>query len=244
MKLIGFVLALSWNAQLGLAQAQSNAVRPNTSQILFVGCESDGQAGPVPAPANPRQPLVSLPPAGFAYFAAEGGPGVLAPSSWRCFRMYGSSGDSLVVRPSDAPLGWGQFTSDGPQIEITRTIASGSGGPVVAELIYRVFPELNKNADEVVNAFGLKLEKGPFKQDSLTYLSKSAVQYRTPGGQKGLGNLSPNPVSALPTDGIAAITSPGHNAILLSVRLPPELQRFSAAVIEQVKFEYLRPPAK
>jgi hypothetical protein len=149
-----------------------------------------------------------------------------------------------VVRPSDAPLGWGQFTSDGPQIEITRTIASGSGGPVVAELIYRVFPELNKNADEVVNAFGLKLEKGPFKQDSLTYLSKSAVQYRTPGGQKGLGNLSPNPVSALPTDGIAAITSPGHNAILLSVRLPPELQRFSAAVIEQVKFEYLRPPAK
>ena len=112
---------------------------------------------------------------------------MLAPSSWRCFLKYGSSGDSLVVRPSDVPLGWDQFTSDGPQIQITRTYGSGSGGPAVAELIYRVFPELTRNADEVVNAFGLKLEKGPFKQDSLTYLSKSAVQYRTPGGQRVWG---------------------------------------------------------
>ena len=62
--------------------------------VPFVGCPSDGQAGPVATPTG-GPVRVSLPArvaAELAYYKGGQGTGVLAPRGWQCFESYGSSG--------------------------------------------------------------------------------------------------------------------------------------------------------
>ena len=83
-------------AKSSSASAQSAAVT-----VPFVGCASDGQAGPQAAPSG--QSLAVAIPAGLAqrlaYYKAEDGIGVLAPRGWHCFSTYGSGGSNLFVSP-------------------------------------------------------------------------------------------------------------------------------------------------
>jgi hypothetical protein len=76
------------------------------SQVPFVGCESDGQVGPLTAPHRAAKKLMISPELAsrFAYYEAEDGFGVLAPRGWHCFSTYGSNGSNLYVTPETTIL--------------------------------------------------------------------------------------------------------------------------------------------
>jgi hypothetical protein len=69
-------------------------------EIPFIGCASDGQMGPVTAPASNRN-APRLPPASAGELAchASAALGVIVPRGWHCFGLYGSSGVRLLVTP-------------------------------------------------------------------------------------------------------------------------------------------------
>ena len=132
-----------------LAQTKGTAapVKTATVTVPFVGCASDGQAGPQAAPSG--KSLTVTIPAGvaqrLAYYKAEYSAGVLAPRGWHCFSTYGSNGASLFVSPEPMDsktllsLDWKGFT--GPAIQISVSDGGTSGRFEVAKVIARVFPE-------------------------------------------------------------------------------------------------------
>lgn len=96
--------------------------------VPFVGCESDGQVGPIKAPNNKDGGLLishTLAPR-LAYYKAEEGFGVLAPRGWHCFETYGSNGENLFVSPDPInreellSTSWKGFA--GPAIQISSSI--------------------------------------------------------------------------------------------------------------------------
>ncbi len=69
--------------------------------VPFIGCRSDGQAGPLAAPKG-KNAVVDV--SGkeareLAFYTAGLDLGVLAPRGWHCFGVYGSSGEALYVTP-------------------------------------------------------------------------------------------------------------------------------------------------
>lgn len=115
-------------------------------QVPFVGCASDGQAGPIDPPRGRVHP-VTLPARiaqRLAWYQAQDGPGILAPRAWHCFETYGSSGGSLFVSPD--PIDHNELFSDnwkgfkGPAIQISVSVGGTSGRFEVASIIARVFP--------------------------------------------------------------------------------------------------------
>ena len=101
--------------------------------VSFVGCPSDGQLGPQPAP-NHHANLPTLPSAiaaQLAYYAAAQGPAILAPRGWTCFAQYGSDGDILYVAPQ--PITFDLLVSSrwqgfpGPAIEVFDMSGQTSG---------------------------------------------------------------------------------------------------------------------
>jgi hypothetical protein len=116
------------------------------SQIPFVGCASDGQAGPQAAPTGSSKTL-AISAAGaerLAWYKALYGPGVLAPRGWHCFSIYGSDGSNLFVSPDAIDsktllsVDWKGFA--GQVIEISVSSGGTSGRFEVAKVIARVFP--------------------------------------------------------------------------------------------------------
>ena len=71
-------------------------------RIAFVGCPSDGQAGPIDAPQGMPKvvTLDEVPAEEVAYYKGEQAPGVFAPRGWHCRVWYGSSGSTFVVIPA------------------------------------------------------------------------------------------------------------------------------------------------
>src|SRR5579863_4748134 len=101
--LIGASLAACAKAPAsGDSRGAALAASVNASvTVPFVGCASDGQTGPRPAPAGaPKN--INVDPAlapRLAWFASQD-VSVLAPRGWSCFERYGSSGALLVVAPT------------------------------------------------------------------------------------------------------------------------------------------------
>jgi hypothetical protein len=110
------------------AHAQTTALVKAT----FVGCNSDGQVGPLPAPTDSgRAPLIPQTFAqDLAFYEPEHGVGTLAPRGWYCFGYYGSSGAFLIVSP-DPAYGKDYLTTipeiTGPAIQIIVDDAETSG---------------------------------------------------------------------------------------------------------------------
>src|SRR4051812_38890579 len=75
-----------------------------TSSVPFVGCPSDGQAGPQDAPkgADKTTTIDSATAERLAFYKAEFGPGVFGPRGWYCVGLEGSSGSTVYLTP--APL--------------------------------------------------------------------------------------------------------------------------------------------
>jgi hypothetical protein len=85
------------------AQTRSGESNPKAPivRVPFVGCPSDGQLGPKPAPrdGDVAVRLKTVEAKMLAYFKSEVCGGVLAPRGWHGFGGDGTSGSSLKVAP-------------------------------------------------------------------------------------------------------------------------------------------------
>jgi hypothetical protein len=232
-----------WAAALViLAGTTANAKRTPVS-VPFVGCRSDGQTGPVKA-SNGKSPVVPI--EGelahrLAYYSSEEGFGVLAPRGWYCFGTYGSGGNWLYVSPE--PVDTRNLFSDnwqgltGPAIQLSYSYGGTSGRFTVADIIARVFPAYKAFVTDVSkdvvppDSFSF----GPYPKDTLTYKSKSVVEYITPAETDGLGTRTELKKNDHPIEGVAILVERTPDLLLLAVRLPPELAGLSPTIIHEIE---------
>jgi hypothetical protein len=222
--------------------------QPRAVHVPFVGCESDGQQGPQPAPKRPPK-LVHISKVSaqrLAYYAAEDGLGVLAPRGWFCFGTYGSNGSSIYVSPQ--PITSSMFFSDtpewkgldGPAIQLSDMSGSTSGRFSVARMIARVFPAHHKFVRDVI-AEGLEPAKdfpfGPYPNDKLTYKGKEIVEYETPARMDGLGTDSWLLKNDSSIRGVALLVGADTDCYHLSARLQSDLVSLTPSIVHQVEFD-------
>jgi hypothetical protein len=232
----------------GFAQTKGTAapVKLATVTVPFVGCASDGQAGPQAAPSG--KSLAVAIPAGvaqrLAYYKAEYSSGVLAPRGWNCFSTYGSNGANLFVSPDPMDsktllsLDWKGFT--GPAVQISVSDGGTSGRFEVAKVIARVFPEYKTFAQGVI-AEGIEPASdfpfGPYPSDKLTYRGKNIVEFETPANAQGLGTDSRLQMNASPIDGVAIIAGADTDLTMLSARVPASDSDLIPAMVARVEIE-------
>lgn len=243
------------------AAAQANAAPANAvpaaptdtavaTTVPFVGCAQDGQGGPQPAPTGQPKMVVMDPAAAakLAYYSAGTG-GVLAPRGWFCFGAYGSDGAVLYLAP--AQIRSADVLSDtwaagaGPAIEAAVSTGDTSGRFTVAQIIERVFPAHRAFAQAVIGE-GIEpptqFPPGPFPTDRTVNKGDTVVEYETPAGAQGLGTtfsrLTP---AASPIDGAAVLQGQTPDLAFLAVRLTPDLQSLTPAIVQQFEADSAAP---
>ena len=214
------------------------------NQVPFIGCASDGQAGPQAAPTGPSKAVAISAAAAqrLAYYKAQYGPGVLAPRGWHCFSTYGSDGSNLFVSPDAIDsktllsVDWKGFA--GQAIQISDFSGGTSGRFEVAKVIARVFPAYKQFAQNVI-AEGLEPASnfpfGPYANDKLTYRGKNIVEFETPANAKGLGTDSRLLPNASPIDGVDLITGQDTDLIQLSARVPEKDRDLIPFIVKQAE---------
>lgn len=222
-------------------------------EIPLVACAQDGQADYIPPPKLPPTTQVRLPDDGRAasltFYSKEGHgrAGVIAPRGWSCMGSYGSSGDSLTVRPRSAKGDVWKASYPGPHV--TRSVAEGgtSGRFHVAEVAARLFPAGRPFAREVENEDPgtRKYATAPWPRDRLTPLRENLTAFETPGGGQGLGMQGDGPYAAQGIEGLV-LFSPGDrddgDPYLLQLDVRPDQEMadlYTAAAI--VFLDRLRP---
>jgi hypothetical protein len=237
-----------------LGQSKTTPVRPQPRlvSVPFIGCNSDGQAGPIEAPTGTSISLL----AGrdvqkLAFYKPARGVGALAPRGWYCFGTYGSGGDTLYITPRPINtanvFSAGPGGSDGPAIQVAYRFGGTSGRFDVAEIVARVFPAFRSFATEVMQEFDLPDERfvfHPYPADKLVYKNKALVEYRTPAQAAGLGTYSWLSKNTVPIDGAAMLVGDEHDLALLSVRLPVELNGLTRIIIGQFERNSARCPCE
>lgn len=221
--------------------------------VPFVGCPSDGQAGPVEAPTGqPKKFPITVDQAHqLAYYESGVTFGVLGPRGWHCFGLYGSSGGSLLVSPEPIDAATGAMHLSGPAIQILARNGFGSGMYEVARIIARVFPAYRHIPRALIEGDGMDpklIPFGPYRGDKLKYKSDQVVEYVTPAHTDGLGTSEAYfQIGATETSGVAMLVRrPGTaigdcpDLIFLAVRLPEELQSLGSVIVQQSQSEALR----
>lgn len=232
---------------IGFAQSKpSSETIKQAASVPFVGCEADGQMGPVKAPDGRNvSVLISAEAASqLAYYKSEEGLGVLAPRGWHCFGVYGSNGSAIYVSPERLTASevlstaWKGLT--GPAIEVRESIGDTSGRFSVARVIARVFPARKVFVEHVV-AEGIEptdsFPFGPYPADKLTYRSQLMVEYETPANADGLGTESRLRKNGHPIRGVAILVGETPDLVHLAVRLSPEALGLASAVIQQLEHD-------
>ena len=234
-----------WGGPGIFAQAKP-ATSTAVNQVPFVGCASDGQAGPQAAPTGKSKAVAMSAAAAerLAYYKAEYGPGVLAPRGWHCFSTYGSDGSNLFVSPDAIDsatllsVNWKGFT--GPAIQISDFSGGTSGRFEVAKVIARVFPAYKTFAQNVI-AEGIEpasdFPSGPYASDKLTYRGTNTVEFETAANTQGLGTDSRLLPNASPIDGVAIIIGPDTDLIQLSARVSAKDRDRIPLIVKQVESE-------
>jgi hypothetical protein len=214
------------------------------ASVPFVGCESSGQIGVAKTPTSgPMSLPVSQREAGaLAYYEGAWGFGVLAPRGWHCVQVSGSSGYLLLVslKPIEptkvfAPA-WNGLL--GPAIDLEVSPGGTSGRYKVAEVIFRVFPAFKSFADGVHELMPTReIPSGRYPKDTLSYKSKSVVEYSTPAQTDGLGTNDVIKKNGDPIRGVAILVGPTDmpDLFLLSARLPPGMADLATTIIGQVE---------
>jgi len=223
------------------AQGKSAAVL-----VPFVGCEADGQGGPVDPPrGRTRTVLISARLAQrLAYYKMQDGAGVLAPRGWHCFGTYGSNGASLYVSPDPIKTADLFSTSSpgfaGPVIQVSFENGATSGRFAVAKTIARVFPA-HKDFVEAVIAENIEpadsFPYGPYPGDVLKYRSKDVVEFTTPADAEGLGTASRLRKNASPISGVAILLGEEPNILKVCVRLPAGTGDLTEIIIHQAELD-------
>lgn len=242
--LVSFAVAAAFWGGPGIISQAMPATSAAASQVPFVGCASDGQAGPVKAPSSQSvtNPIPSAAAQRLAYYKAQYGPGVLAPRGWHCFSTYGSDGSNLFVSPDAIDsktllsMDWKGFT--GAAIQISVSSGGTSGRFQVAKVIARVFPAYKQFAQNVI-AEGLEpasdFPSGPYANDKLTDRGTNVVEFETPANTQGLGTDSRLLPNASPIDGVAIISGTDTDLIQLSARVSAKDRDLIPLIVKQVE---------
>lgn len=233
----------------GQVKSPTTRAKGVVALVPFVGCESNGQVGPVKAPSG-RNKTMAIPletAQRLAYYKAHDGVGVLAPKGWRCFGTYGSNGATLYVTPYAIhavdlfSTSWKGFT--GPVIQISSAEGDTSGRFEVAKTIARAFPA-HKAFVEGVIAEGIEpassFPYGPYPADTLKYRGENIVEFQTPAQTEGFGTASRLQKNDSPIYGVAILFGEESNVIQLSVRLPSEASDLTQLIAEQTEREAAR----
>lgn len=206
--------------------------------VSFVGCRSDGQLGPMPAPAgSDKTPDVPAEMAGRLAWYASAYLAVLAPRGWHCFGLYGSNGASLMVRPEDFGPNPLQTRLTGAAVELSQSSGETSGRFEAAMIAARLFPDRRAFVDRVI-AEGLLPRSdfpfGPFAHDRIHRLGANAVAFETPPQSDGMGTMSRLVKSADPIQGLAVMDEE-NDATLVVVRLGPAMRDLAPAIIKAAR---------
>jgi hypothetical protein len=219
--------------------------------VPFVGCPSDGQVGPDPAPKG-KPVVVSLDAktaSRLAFYQSKYDSGVLAPRGWHCANLEGSSGwftivalepldPTVLLDPKKHPL-------QGPAIQISQNYGGTSGRFEVAQLIARYFPQRRAFLHSVIKE-GIEpashFPSGAFKTDRLVSQRPNIVEYLTPAGREGLGTKSRLVPSDLPIHAVAAVIGNADEdwaGYIFSVRLPEDQDDLTPVILGWAKRAYL-----
>ncbi len=229
--------------------ASQAATVPASVQVPFVGCPSDGQLGPIPAPKHKIRsvPVTAKAAVKLAWYQASYGQGVLAPRGWLCFGTYGSSGSNLYVSPqrltsemlfSDK---WKGIT--GSAVQLSDMSGGTSGRFAVSDAISRVFPAYRAYVAKQ-DLGNDKLPNGPYQTDTLRYQNEHTVEYTTPARKMGLGTDSRLLADDLPISGVNLLTGVDTDLVSLSVRLPADSDMLVQAITRQVEQANAIPPPR
>jgi hypothetical protein len=210
-----------------LTLAFPNGAHATGVELPVVGCPSDGQMGPLPAPANGKKAFMLEPAVAsqLAYYRTSN-MAVLAPRGWHCIRLYGSSGDALYVTPAKYALdqisGRDFKGISGPAVQLSYTFGGTSGRFAAAKVIAQVFPQQEKFVRDVI-AEGIEPSSnfhfGPDPGDKITRLSKYAVEFETQG-KAGLGGESwVLPEEGAPIRGLVILENDDNDILTLSIKL-------------------------
>jgi hypothetical protein len=225
-----------------MAQAGERRIAAAES-VPFVGCEADGQHGPVAAPtAKPIPPVPAEVAPHLAYYASEHMV-VLAPRGWHCFETYGSNGSNLFVAPE--PLSFDRLADRehglrGPAVQLSFSYGGTSGRFTVARLVARLFPEHLDFARSVAAEDLMDpLPAGPYPTDELRRRGPNLVEFVTPAGRHGLGTGSSLEAGDEPIEGIVNLypLDDELDVTQLSVRLPSELRGLAPLIIASARPE-------
>jgi hypothetical protein len=223
--------------------ASANPQEPSVS-VPFIGCDSDGQTGPLEAPKGTSKVLPISSKAGrqLVYYETAQGLGVLGPRGWHCFGTYGSAGNQLFLSPE--PIDTANWFSDknhgfsGPAIQIAHGFGDTSGRFGVAQVIARVFPAYKHFVTAVIQENlepATEFPFGRYPKDVLTYKNDRVVEYRTPAQTDGLGTRSYLQRNGDPIDGVAMLIGDTPDLLILAVRLPSKLSDLTPFIIHQVE---------
>lgn len=206
-----------------------------TVPVPFVGCVSDGQMGPKPAPKTSKVPRLPVGLASRLAWYASGGLAVLAPRGWKCLGLYGSNGTMLFVVPNDLrqlALGHdGRIKGQG--IQLSTSYGETSGRFEAAKIAARLFPDRQAFVDAVANEGIFPKEEfrnAPFPDDRIRRLGSDQVSFETPPNEDGLGTMSRLIKSKDPIQGMAKMNE-RNDATLLVVRLNPTLRDLAPTIL-------------
>jgi hypothetical protein len=203
--------------------------------VPFVGCKSDGQVGPQPAPEAPAR-TPDLPAATASRLAWYGSAynGVLAPRGWHCFGLYGSNGSFLMVSPEDLGAAPFEARAKGPAVQISVSAGDTSGRFEAAQIAARLFPGRRAFVDRVI-AEGILAKSdfpsGAYPHDRIRRQGPDAVAFETPAGEDGMGTKSRLVKSSDPIEGWAAMDG-DNDATVLVVRLPAAMRDLAPVIVK------------
>jgi len=188
----------------------------------FVGCESVGQLGVQPAPsASQFHPMSPWWEAGQVAYYRSADLGVLAPRGWHCIGLYGSSGSILLVTPEDHKADALTAKLIGPAVQVSYLFSDTSGRFEAARIAARLFPDRGAFVNRVI-AEGIEpasaFPNGPYAGDTV-FRRDNIVEFKTPGGQQGMGTQSRLQPADQPIFGMAIIDK-DNNVTISQVRLP------------------------
>lgn len=213
--------------------------------VPFIGCVSYGQTQLLEAPKGTSKSARIDPNDAqmLAYYASADGIGLLAPRSWYCEGVSGSSGYALMLspKPIDRRLD-GSQGFEGPAIDFYHiTSENGSGRFEIAEIVARAFPAYRAFARQIWEGLDLPFPTGPYPKDALTRRSKTIIEFSTPPHTEGLGThfswLKKNDSPVKGTAILIGDPADPSGLLLLSIRLPHDLARLTPVIIRDVEHE-------
>ncbi len=210
--------------------------------VSFIGCNSDGQLGPLEAPKSAQLEvrLDGTAAGRLTLYEAEYGAAVLAPRGWFCFGTYGSVGATLYVTPEPLTSAvvldskWEGIKGSG--VEAVTRRGDTSGRFEVARVVARVFPEQRAFVDKVI-AEGIEPAShfpiGPFPSDHLTTLSNRIVEFVTPPQTQGLGSFNNMRPASNSISGVAILNGNVPDLSMMTLRLPQDLNDLTPIITRQ-----------